>query len=161
MYQSYYLEAKKDYRFLRLPEETDDMAMNRIKKNVEKFEEISTILGDLEFNENQISVIFSIITAILNLGETKFQENDESSAVIGDKQALQNFAELVDVDSKKICWALSNYCLIRNGEAVRKRNSCHEARDARDVLANTLYARLVDYIVNEVNSKLAIGKRIL
>lgn len=91
----------------------------------------------------------------------RFEENDEKVTRIANKEAIENFAELTGVEYKKISWALTNYCLIRGGNAIRKRNTCYEATQARDVLANTLYARLVDYVIGLINNKLAFGKAIL
>lgn len=67
-------------------------------------------------------------------------------------------AELLGLDSKKFIWALINYCLIVKGSAVRKKHTCEEAKEARDVLANTLYQRLVDWIVNNINYKLSMTR---
>lgn len=118
-------------------------------------------MEDLEFTEDQIAVVYSVVAAILNLGEINFRENDDMSASIENKEFVENVADLLEVDQKKILWALTNYCVIKEGKAIRKRNSCYEAKDARNVLANTLYSRLVDYLINEVNAKLAVGKQIL
>lgn len=160
--KTYKLETENNNRFLRLQEETrSDDTLMRIKKNATEFKRINNILEDLEFTENQRSVIYSVIAAILNLGDATFAEKEDGSAVLENREVVENVSELLEVDLKKLCWALTNYCVVRDGKAHRKRNSCDEARDARDVLANTLYARLVDYIVNEINNKLSIGKQIL
>lgn len=160
--KSYKLDPEKNYRFLKQPEdEATENILQRIKGNAIEFKTINNTLEDLEFTRNQISTLYAIVAAILNLGETRFGEDENLSAVIENKETVSNVAELLDVDSRKLLWALTNYCIVRDGKATRKRNSCDEARDARDVLANTLYARLVDYIVNEINTKLAIGKQIL
>lgn len=159
---TYKLDPDKNYRFLRLPDEpSKNQSMMRTKRNVDKFKKFSNVLEDLEFTEDQISSIYSIVAAILNLGEIDFKENEDTSSNIENKEVVDSVAELLEVDSKKISWALTNYCVVRDGKAMRKRNSCQEAREARDVFANTLYARLVDYVVNEVNEKLAVGKQIL
>jgi len=36
-----------------------------------------------------------------------------------------------------------------------------QARDARDVLAQNIYTRLVDFIVNTINQKLAFNRAVL
>ena len=70
-------------------------------------------------------------------------------------------ADLLGIESKKFTWSLVNYCLIKKGAAVRKRHSCDEAKEARDVLANTIYQRLVDWIVNTINYKFSITRTLL
>lgn len=44
---------------------------------------------------------------------------------------------------------------------MKMKNTCDEARNSRDVLANNLYCRFVDYVVGAINDKLEIGKAIL
>lgn len=70
-------------------------------------------------------------------------------------------AEHLGLDPKKFTWALTNYCVIRKGAAVRRRHTCEEAREARDVLANTIYQRLVDWLVNHINEKLTVTRTLL
>lgn len=67
-------------------------------------------------------------------------------------------AELLGLDSKKFIWALVNYCLVVKGSVIRKKHTCEEAKEARDVLANTLYQRLVDSIINIINYKLSMTR---
>lgn len=70
-------------------------------------------------------------------------------------------AELLKLDEKKFSWALLNYCMIVNGNAVRRKHTYEEAKDARDVLANTIYQRLVDWIVNTINVKFTLTRSLL
>lgn len=67
-------------------------------------------------------------------------------------------AELLGLDPKKFIWALVNYCLIVKGSAMRRKHTREEAKEARDVLVNALYQRLVDWIVNIINYKLAMTR---
>lgn len=67
-------------------------------------------------------------------------------------------AELIGLDQKKFAWSLTNYCIIKRGAAIRRKYTCEEAGLARDVLACTLYQRLVDWMINFINSKLALTR---
>lgn len=67
-------------------------------------------------------------------------------------------AKLLGLDAKKFTWSLINYCLIVKGSAMRRTHTCEEAKRARDVLANTLYQRLVDWIINIINYKLSLRR---
>jgi len=75
-----------------------------------------------------------------------------------DKPLRIAVAKLLGLDSKKFTWALVNYCIIVKGSALRRKHTCEEAREARDVLANTLYQRLVDWIINIINYKLSMTR---
>jgi len=51
--------------------------------------------------------------------------------------------------------------MIMKGNAVKMQQSPEEAELARDALARALYARMVDWVVNFVNLKLAYSRAIL
>ncbi|XP_076271174.1 STKc_myosinIII_N_like and MYSc_Myo21 domain-containing protein ninaC isoform X1 [Rhynchophorus ferrugineus] len=161
----YKLRSNRNYRYLRIPDDTDIYTSNKprdnIEKNVIKYKKIFSYMEEFEFSEEQICTFFSIVAAILNLGEIRFQESeDESCAVIENPHFAENVADLLEIDEKKFRWALTNYCLVKKGSVIRKRNTTDEARDTRDVLANNLYSRFVDYVVGIINEKLEIGKTI-
>ena len=65
-------------------------------------------------------------------------------------------ATLLEIDGKRLAWALCNYCVIEKDTAARRKHSIAEAISARNVLAQTLYARLVDWIVNMINYKMSL-----
>lgn len=156
------LNSNRQYRYLRVnEEENSNQPRDNIGKNIVKYRKIMDCLKEFEFREDHIEIIHVVIAAILNLGDVKFQDNDDFNAEFENKECIDNVAELLSVDSKKLVWALTNYCVMKNGVAVKKNKSADEARSSRDVLANTLYTRLVDYLINLINKKLAIGKSIL
>lgn len=70
-------------------------------------------------------------------------------------------AELLSLDEKKFTWALVNYCAVVKGSVVRRKHTCEEAREARDMLANTIYQRLVDWLVNTINQKFTVTRALL
>ncbi|XP_050306702.1 neither inactivation nor afterpotential protein C [Anthonomus grandis grandis] len=162
--KKYRLDKNRDYRYLRIPSDVEadqNKPRDNRQQNVIKYKKIFSYLEEFEFSEEQITTFFSIIAAILNLGEIRFKQNeDDGSAEIENKEFAENFAELMEIDSKKFIWALTNYCLVKKGNVIRKKNTCDESRDSRDVLANNLYCRFVDYVIGMINDKLEIGKAI-
>jgi myosin-3 len=70
-------------------------------------------------------------------------------------------AQLLEVDEKKFLWALTNYCTVQKGTAVRQRQTPMEAEEARDALACCLYSRLVDWIISVINHKLFFTRAVL
>lgn len=161
--KKYHLLPNRSHRYLRVPENDSSAApRNDPETNIIKFQEIESVLKEFEFNEEEVETIYNILAAILVLGEIKFMGGATASAEIeGSGELAEKIAQLLNVDEKKFCWALTNYCLINKGVAVRKKQSCDEARSARDVLANNLYSRLMDYIVGFLNHKLSYGRVIL
>lgn len=161
--QKYYLLPDRSHRYLRITENDSSITTrNNPESNVHKFQEIQDILKDFDFSEEQIETIYKLLAAILLLGEMKFKKGTSNIAEIDDgSELVETIASLLDVDAKKFGWSLTNYCVVNKGVAVRKRQTCDQARSSRDVLANNLYSRLVDYIVSFVNYKLSFGRIIL
>lgn len=130
--------------------------------NVRKFKELEQNLTMLDFSHEQVETIYRILAAIIILGELRFKSSDNTPK-FGDLENPEyaiEVAKLLKLDEKKFLWALVNYCVIKEGRPEKRRQSSGEAREARDNLANTIYCRLVDYIVNIINAKLALSRAI-
>lgn len=158
------LEGGRKYRYLRIDDENTETKLPYsrydINANVGKFHEFESALKLMDFDEIQIYSIRKVLAAILILGDVRFTE-DGKFAAIETMQEVQKVAKLLEVDEKKFEWALVNYCLIQSGAAEKRKHTIDEARDARDVLASTIYLRLVDWIVNILNQKFAFGRAVL
>lgn len=158
----YHLLPNRSQRYLRILEEDSiTTPRNNPAANIKKFQEFQSILKEFDFSDEQIETIYEILAAILVLGEVKFKGGIREDAEFECRDLAEKVALLLHVDEKKFCWSLVNYCLANKGVAIRKKQSCDEARSARDVLANNLYSRLADYIISFVNYKLSYGRIIL
>lgn len=159
------LEDHRNYRYLRIPKSTEnsDYIRDSPEKNVIKFHDVENALIDLEFDKEQLKSVYQIMAAILMLGEIRYKAGEESNAraVIENPEIVTKVAQFLNVDEKKFAWALTNYCIIKNGTAERRKHTVDEAREARDCLASVLYSRVVDWIINIMNQKLFVGRAIL
>ncbi|KAJ8686537.1 hypothetical protein QAD02_022331 [Eretmocerus hayati] len=125
--------------------------------NSRKFDHIKECLRALELEEH-CETIWRTLAAILNLGDVRFIENDAGEAEVHNVETAKSVAELLNLDVKKFTWSLCNYCVIKKGDAVRRRYTIDEAKEARDVLANTIYQRLVDWVINNINQRLSVSR---
>lgn len=161
--QIYHLQPNRSHRYLRILE--GDLSMtprNSSETNIIKFKELQDILKEFDFSDEQIATVNKILAAILVMGEVTFRGEPNDNAEIDEyEEQAQKVAQLLDVDAQKFSWSLLNYCFVNKGVAVRKQHTCDEARSARDVLANNLYSRFVDYIIACINHKLSYGRAIL
>lgn len=160
------LEDNRSYRYLRVPANLPNNSQyirDNPEKNVIKFHDVENALLDLEFEKEQLQSIYVIMAGILLLGEVQYSvgDNPTARATIENPAVVAKVAKLLKVDEKKFTWALTNYCIIKNGKAERRKHTVEEAKDARDCLAALLYSRLVDWVVNVINQKLAAGRAIL
>lgn len=164
--KDFHLEGGRHYRYLRIPEEYTKSRLHYTRddplRNAVKFKDFEQSLLALDISQDILESIYKIIAAILILGEVRFKESEvDRRAALVEPKIAGFIAELLGVDDKKLQWALLNYCLIIQGNVEKRRHTADQARDARDVLAGTIYARLVDFIVNTINQKLAFNRAIL
>lgn len=170
--ESLELEAGRNYRYLRVEAEKLDCKLpycrNDEEGNVARYEEFEANLRLMDFDDEQIQSIRKILASILILGNVRFASANEGGsdgggnfATIETLDEVHKVCRLLELDEKKFEWALVNYCLVQSGIAEKRKHTNDEARDARDVLAGTIYSRLVDWIVNIVNQKFAFGRAIL
>ncbi|KAK0157852.1 hypothetical protein PV328_011542 [Microctonus aethiopoides] len=165
MLRKYKLPSGRRLRYLRMADPSTKTSEYRYSTRVRddpqgnclKFDEINEALKLLEMDD-YMETIWRTLSAILILGEVKFIEESNGEADVGNIEVATIVAEHLGLESKKFIWALTNYCVIKKGAAVRRKHTCEEAKMARDVLASTLYHRLVDCIVNYVNMKLSITR---
>lgn len=160
------LEPGRKYRYLRIPEEKQTTKISYVRNdaigNVLRFKEFERALLAVDISVEILESIYRIFAALLLLGEVRYKDGDtrSSKCEIEDSEVAKKVARLLKVDEKKFEWCLLNYCFINHGNCEKRRFSADEARDARDVLASTIYSRLVDYIINLVNQKLALGRAV-
>lgn len=164
--KDFYLEGGRQYRYLRIPEEYMRSRLNYVRDdplgNAVKFKDFEQSLLALDISQDILESIYKIIAAILILGEVRFKDSDaDRKAAMVEPRIVGYIAELLQVDEKKFHWSLLNYCLVIQGNVEKRRHTADQARDARDVLAGTIYARLVDFIVNTINQKMAFNRAIL
>lgn len=158
------LEKNRKYRYLRILDESmkgPKGVRDTPEENVESYKEFIDNLKTLEWEEEDISTFETILAGILILGNVRFKDGKYGSAEIENPEEAKKVAKLLSLDEVKFLWALLNYCLIEKGTAVKRKHSTDEARDARDTLASALYKRLIDWMINLINSKLSFMRSVL
>ncbi|KAL0107922.1 hypothetical protein PUN28_014885 [Cardiocondyla obscurior] len=157
--KTYFLPSGRKLRYLRITDKgTEKKRAFKVRNDPEnneiKFKELRECFKFMDMEEH-CQIIWKMLAAILILGEIRFIEGNNGEADLDHEEIANGVAELLGLDSKKFIWALMNYCLVVRGSATRRKHTCEEAKEARDILANTLYQRLVDWIINILNYKLS------
>nr|XP_045621607.1 neither inactivation nor afterpotential protein C-like isoform X2 [Procambarus clarkii] len=125
--------------------------------NARKFAIIEQALEVIGFRERESHTIFLVLAAILILGNVEFTGNQQAAIV--DLEPVDEVCRLLDIEEKKLSWALCNHCRVKPDQSVESvRKTQHEAEHGRDSLARTLYCRVVDFLVNAINSKLSVTR---
>ncbi|KAG5675871.1 hypothetical protein PVAND_005739 [Polypedilum vanderplanki] len=159
------LDGGRQYRYLRVPDKFTKSNLHFIRDdplgNTLKFKDFEQALLALDISQDTLEEIYKILAAILLLGEVRFKDSEtDRRAALVDPDIVNKIAPLLKIDAKKLSWAFVNYCILVQGDVEKRRMTTDQARDARDVLAGTLYSRLVDYVVNLINQKLAYNRAI-
>ncbi|XP_013133964.1 PREDICTED: neither inactivation nor afterpotential protein C isoform X1 [Papilio polytes] len=157
------LEKYRKHRYLRILEEPP-RGVRGVREtpteNVAKYKEFVDNLKILDWEQEDIAFFETVLAAILVIGNVRFKDSKNGTAEIENPEEAKKVAKLLSLDEVKFLWALLNYCLIEKGSATKKRHSTDEARDARDTLASALYKRLIDWMINVINSKLSFMRSV-
>ncbi|KZS98103.1 glycosyltransferase family 2 protein [Sistotremastrum niveocremeum HHB9708] len=135
------------YRLPSGPFSDDSIAMADLRASMR-------ILG---FKPKHISSIFSILVAILELGNLHFVDSGsrEESARVTNTVLLDHIARLLGVASDDLEQALTNKTNYVRKELYTVLLDAEQSRTQRDSLVQALYAILFAYVVEAVNHKLS------
>lgn len=122
----------------------------------EHFEDLVNAMDMVGFTDDEQQDLFTVIAAILHLGNVIFDVDDNDTAMISDPNgAVKMASKLLGVDTAEIMACLTSMVTVTRGEYVKRTYSLHQAEDARDSMAKTVYGRLFGWIVNKINQLLA------
>ncbi|XP_035919432.1 myosin heavy chain 95F isoform X1 [Anopheles stephensi] len=135
-----------------------------ILDDYEDFRQLDEALGRLGLSEAERTQIYSLVAAVLHLGNIRFEENPEDSnggcRITQDSQTSLNVtARLIGVDPSELRQALMSRVMKSKGGGIKGTVimvmlKVYEANNARDALAKALYSKLFDHIVALINQNI-------
>ncbi|KAJ7981689.1 myosin 2 [Quillaja saponaria] len=150
------LRMASEYRYLN---QSDCLTIDGVD-DAKKFHILVKALDVVRICKEDQEHLFEMLSAILWLGNISFQvtDNENNVDVLAD-EAVTNAAHLMGCSSQELIFALSTHKIQAGKDTIPKRLTLEQAVDTRDALAKFIYASLFDWLVEQVNKSLEVGKR--
>lgn len=123
------------------------------------FNEVSRSLETLQFSKDDIDTLWRVVGAVLHLGNVEFVTEDEK-ITFKNTRDVKAAASLLKVTEAELTKALCERIIAARGDIMRKEHTQTEATHGRDALAKAVYDRLFTWIVDKINSAIAVDDRI-
>ncbi|KAM6566645.1 hypothetical protein CsatA_025773 [Cannabis sativa] len=128
--------------------------------DAEQFQIVMEALDVVHISKEDQQSVFAMLTAVLWLGNISFNviDNENHVEVLAD-ESLITVADLIGCDVEELKLALSTRKMKVGNDNIIQKLNLSQATDTRDALAKSIYACLFEWLVEQINKSLAVGKR--
>lgn len=121
------------------------------------FQTVKKALKVINFQEEHMTALFSIVASVLHLGNVTFEDmGGKASISKGSETDVQTVAILLQCDYDQLVKALTHRTIEANREKMCSPLNCDQAVYARDALAKAIYGRMFNWLVGMINGSLTI-----
>uniref|UniRef100_A0A1J3EUI7 Myosin-2 n=1 Tax=Noccaea caerulescens TaxID=107243 RepID=A0A1J3EUI7_NOCCA len=149
------LKTASEYTYL---SQSDCLTIDGID-DAQKFHKLLEALDIVQIPKEHQERVFALLAAVLWLGNVSFRitDNENHVEVVAD-EAVTNAAMLMGCNSEELMVVLSTRKLQAGTDCIAKKLTLRQATDMRDGIAKFIYANLFDWLVEQINIALEVGK---
>ncbi|GJN20919.1 hypothetical protein PR202_gb08357 [Eleusine coracana subsp. coracana] len=124
------------------------------------FRTVTEAMNIVHISKEDQDNVFAMISAVLWLGDVSFTiiDNENHVEIVVD-EASKTVSELLGCSIEDLNLALSKRHMKVNNENIVQKLTLSQATDTRDALAKSVYASLFEWLVEQINKSLSVGKR--
>ncbi|KDP37497.1 hypothetical protein JCGZ_05936 [Jatropha curcas] len=150
------LKSASEYKYLR---QSNCYSINGVD-DAERFYVVKEALDIVHVSKEDQESVFSMLAAVLWLGNISFiiVDNENHVEPVTD-ESLTTVAKLIGCDVGALKLALSTRKMRVGNDNIVQKLKLSQAIDTRDALAKSIYACLFEWLVEQINKSLAVGKR--
>ncbi|KAF2575573.1 hypothetical protein F2Q70_00004929 [Brassica cretica] len=149
------LKTASEYTYLN---QSDCLTIDRVD-DAQKFRKLLEAFDIVQIPKEHQERVFALLAAVLWLGNVSFRvtDNENHVEVVAD-QAVTNAAMLMGCNSEELMVVLSTRKLQAGTDCISKKLTLRQATNMRDGIAKFIYASLFDWLVEQINIALEVGK---
>ncbi|EFH42295.1 predicted protein [Arabidopsis lyrata subsp. lyrata] len=127
--------------------------------DAQKFHKLLEAFDIVQIPKEHQERAFALLAAVLWLGNVSFRvtDNENHVEVVAD-EAVANAAMLMGCNAEELMVVLSTRKLQAGTDCIAKKLTLRQATDMRDGIAKFIYANLFDWLVEQINIALEVGK---